>query len=426
MTATVPTETVATASAPSADLAIDVPWVERPTHRAWAAHRFSRMVEFVQPSVLPDGGFAYLAGDGSPMPGTEPSLLLTARMTHVAGLASALGIPGAGRLLAHGLASLDGPFHDAEAGGWFGTLARDGRKTAYEHVHVILAASSALAAGARGGAELAAEAARLVEERFWDEEAGALRESFDATWGDPEPYRGANANMHAVEAFLALGDALDENLWHQRALRICERLIDGHARVRGWLLPEHFDADWTELPDYNIDDPNHPFRPYGATCGHSLEWARLLCGLHASPRVVTPDWVLEAAIALTRSALGVWGVDGREGLVYTVDWHGRPVSTVRLHWPICEGIQATASLRALTGDREWEQWYRRLWDHAAAHFVDPTGSWVNELDEDFREGCSVWPGRPDVYHAAGAYLGPLLPVWPFLTVAARDHGLPIA
>ena len=112
-------------------------------------------------------------------------------------------------------------------------------------------------------------------------------------------------------------------------------------------------------------------------------------------------------------------------LALMLDWEAKPVSTVRLHWPVCEGIQATASLRALTGDDEWEQWYRRLWDHAAAYFVDDTGSWVNELDEDFREGSAVWPGRPDVYHAAGAYLAPLLPVWPFLTVAARDHGLRI-
>ncbi|HET7398354.1 MAG TPA: AGE family epimerase/isomerase [Intrasporangium sp.] len=396
------------------------PWVARPTHRRWAEHRFTRMLEFVLPSVLPGGGFAYLGGDGQPLPGREPTLLLTARMTHVAGLGSVLGVPGADRLLEHGIASLVGPFRDEEAGGWFGSLERTGRKTAYEHVHVILAASSALAAGAPGAVELATEAARLVEERFWDEEAGALSESWSATWDDPEPYRGANANMHAVEAFLALGDAVEDDLWHRRALRICERLIDRHARARGWLIPEHFDERWEELPDYNADDPDHPFRPYGATYGHSLEWARLLCALHASPRITTPGWVLEAAVELSRSALGAWGVDGREGLVYTVDWQGRPVSTVRLHWPVCEGIQATAQLRALTGSEEWERWYRRLWNHAAEHFIDVTGSWINELDDDFREGAAVWPGRPDVYHAAGAYLGPLLPPWPFLTVAARQ------
>ena len=397
-----------------------IPWSQLPTHRRWAEHRFGRMLEFVQGSIRPSGGFEYLGGDGRPMTGREPSLLLTARMTHVAALGRVLGVPGAGRLLDHGIASLTGPFHDEEHGGWFGTLERSGRKTAYEHVHVILASASAVAARAEGAGQLAAEAARVVEERFWRDDEGALSESWSAVWDDPEPYRGANANMHAVEAFLALGDATDDDVWHARALRICERVVDHHARARDWLLPEHFDDRWTELPDYNVDDPNHPFRPYGATYGHSLEWARLLCGLHASPRVTTPGWVLESAVELARSALGSWGADGREGLVYTVDWDRRPVSTVRLHWPVCEGIQATAHLRTLTGDDEWEQWYRRLWDHAAAYFVQPDGSWVNELDDDFREGHAVWPGRPDVYHAAGAYLAAMLPPWPFMTVAAGE------
>ena len=398
-------------------------WADRPAHHAWVQERFARMIRFVLPSVLPDGGFAYLGGDGQPMPGREPSLLLTARMTHVAGLASVLGVPGSERLLAHGIRSLETVFADEAEGGWFGILAREGRKTAYEHVHVVLAAASAetaqrAGATVQGAEELARRATEVVEQRFWREDEGALCESFDAGWGDPEPYRGANANMHAVEAFLAIGDALDQDVWHHRALRICERIVHRHARARDWLLPEHYDESWQELPDYNLDNPDDPFRPYGATYGHSLEWGRLLCGLHASPRVETPDWVLEAAAALSRRALGAWGVDGREGLVYTVDWDAKPVSTVRLHWPVCEGIQATALLGRLTGEAEWEQWYRRLWDHAATYFVDSTGSWVNELDAQMQEGYDVWPGRPDVYHATGAYMAPLLPAWPFMTVAA--------
>jgi mannose/cellobiose epimerase-like protein (N-acyl-D-glucosamine 2-epimerase family) len=136
--------------------------------------------------------------------------------------------------------------------------------------------------------------------------------------------------------------------------------------------------------------------------------------------VQTPEWVLEAAAGLSRRALDSWGVDGREGLVYTVDWDAEPVSTIRLHWPVCEGIQATALLGRLTGEAEWERWYRRLWDHAATYFVDATGTWVNELDEQMQEGHAVWPGRPDVYHSAGAYMAPLLPAWPFMTVAAAQ------
>lgn len=393
-------------------------WLDRPVHRRWAEHRFARMLEFVASSANPAGGFDYLGGDGSPLAGREPTLLLTARMTHVASVGSVFGLPGSGVLLEHGMASLRGAFHDDRSGGWFSTLHGGGRKTAYEHVHVVLAAASALAAGASGARGLADEATSVVLERFWDERAGALRESYSPTWDDPEPYRGANANMHGVEAFLAVGDATDDDEWHRRAMRICDRLINRHARARGWLVPEHFDASWAQQPEYNRDDPSHPFRPYGATYGHSLEWARLLCGLHASPRVDSPEWLLEGAAALSRTALDAWGLDGREGLVYTVDWRGRPVSTVRLHWPVCEGIQATASLHRLTGEARWETWYRRLWDHAARYFIDPNSSWINELDDTGGEGNAVWPGRPDVYHGGGAYLAPLLPPWPFLTVAA--------
>ncbi|MFL6177987.1 MAG: AGE family epimerase/isomerase, partial [Ornithinibacter sp.] len=75
--------------------------------------------------------------------------------------------------------------------------------------------------------------------------------------------------------------------------------------------------------------------------------------------------------------------------------------------PVCEGIQTTAVLRRLTGDPHWEQWYRRLWDHAARWFIDDRGTWCNELDDDMREGGQVWPGRPDVYHCGGALTVPL-------------------
>ncbi len=62
----------------------------------------------------------------------------------------------------------------------------------------------------------------------------------------------------------------DDTVWHERALS--HRRADVHrgARERGWLIPEHFDNAWVEQPDYNHDDPDHPFRPYGATYGHSF------------------------------------------------------------------------------------------------------------------------------------------------------------
>ncbi|MGL5860685.1 MAG: AGE family epimerase/isomerase, partial [Phycicoccus sp.] len=179
-------------------------------------------------------------------------------------------------------------------------------------------------------------------------------------------------------------------------------------REHDWLLPEHYTTDWRPQLDYNRDQPEHPFRPYGATLGHSLEWARFLLELDRSPLVESPPWLVEAADALTRRALdGGWSLDGRPGLVYTVGWGNEVVAGIRLHWPVCEGIQAAAALRRHTGDPHWERWYRRLWDHAARWWVDDRGAWRGELDDSMAEAGTVWPGRPDVYHCGGALLGPL-------------------
>ena len=61
--------------------------------------------------------------------------------------------------------------------------------------------------GARGGdggrRGLLGEALEVLETRFWDEEAGALVDVWSRDWSSLEPYRGANANMHGVEAMLA-------------------------------------------------------------------------------------------------------------------------------------------------------------------------------------------------------------------------------
>ncbi len=384
-------------------------WLDLPSHRRWLDDGFARLVAFSLPSIRPEGGFTWLGADGHPLPDRRPQLFLTARMTHVAAVGVTRGVPGAGELLDHGMASLLGLHADAVHGGWLSEPGTLTRKSTYDHVHVGLAASSALGAGHPDAAGLLEQVAAVVDTHLWDQDAQMLRESFAPDWSDDEDYRGANANMHGLEAFLAMGRATGDPLWHRRGLAIATRLVDGAARRQGWLLPEHFTRDWQGLPEYHRDEPMHPFRPYGATFGHSLEWARFLLELDGSTLLEErPGWLLEAAEGLTRRALdGGWAVDGRPGLVYTVDWDGEPVADVRLHWPVCEGIQTTAVLVRRTDDPHWESWYRRLWDHAARYFIDGRGTWRNELDEDMAEAGRVWPGRPDVYHCGGALTGPL-------------------
>ncbi len=146
---------------------------------------------------------------------------------------------------------------------------------------MLLAASSALVAGRPGARELLDEAARVLEERFLTP-AGLYADAWDRSWTELDPYRGVNANMHAVEACLAAADATGDGTFLDRALTITTRVVDDWARARDWRVPEHFDADWTPLPEHHRDQPDHPFQPFGATVGHGLEWSRLVVELHAA------------------------------------------------------------------------------------------------------------------------------------------------
>ncbi len=380
-------------------------WLQAEGHREWLRRNLADVLSFALPSIRSEGGFHYQGVNGEPLEGRRPQLFLTARMVATSALGVQHGIPGSGELLAHAMDSLSGFHVDRVHGGWLTEPGLETSKAAYDHAHVGLAAARALQVGHPEARVLLDRVADVVTARFWDEGTGTMRESFSADWSAPEDYRGANANMHSVEAFLEMGWATGEQVWHQRALRIADRIINKAAREHGWLIPEHFTANWREVPDYNADEPMHPFRPFGATLGHSLEWARFLLDLSRSPHVSAP-WLVEAAEGLTRRALDDgWALDGRPGLVYTIDWEGRPVSDVRLHWPLCEGIQASAELLHTTGDEHWERWYRRLWDHAARFFIDERGTWRNELADDMTEGSRLWPGRPDVYHCGGALAG---------------------
>ena len=150
--------------------------------------------------------------------------------------------------------------------------------------------------------------------------------------------------MHMVEAFLAAGDATGDPVWPQRALRIAERLIRDSAGAQDWRVVEHFDERWRPLPDYNADEPADPFRPFGITPGHGLEWARLLLQVR-SALPAPPGWLLDAARGLfARATEEGWQAEG--GFVYTTDHEGRPVVTDRMHWVVTEAIGAAAVLHA--------------------------------------------------------------------------------
>jgi mannose/cellobiose epimerase-like protein (N-acyl-D-glucosamine 2-epimerase family) len=344
-------------------------------------------------------------------------------MAHVYALANLRGTPGAGPLADHGLGALSGPLRDREHGGWYPAISdpespSDGRKEAYGHAFVLLAASSLTLARRPGAKALLADAAAVFEERFWDDDRGWVRESWDRTWAEPEAYLGANANMHAVEAFLAVADATGDPVWRRRALRIADFFVNQVARSRWWRIPEHYAPNGRVLTDYNADAKADQFRPYGTTPGHSLEWARLMLHLEAA-LPDPPEWLVEAARWLFVVAVGSgWSHDDHPGFVYTIGTDDQPVIRERMHWVAAEAIAAAAALHRRTGDLVYEHWYRVWWDYTAQHLIDSRGgSWHHELDEFNRPSATIWWGKPDIYHAYQATLLPQLPLAPTAAAA---------
>jgi sulfoquinovose isomerase len=379
-----------------------------------------RLLAFARGSVHPDGGFGWLSEDGRLEPDRPVELWITCRMTHVFALAHLLGHPWAGELVDHGVAALTGRFRDPVNGGWYAAVGPDGpvtrSKTAYEHAFVVLAASSAAIAGRPGADALLADALDVLDRHFWDADAGMVVEEWDESWSTLDDYRGVNAAMHTVEALLAVGDT-------ERAQRIVTRVVHGFARSNDWRIPEHFDSAWQPIPDYNKDEPAHPFRPYGATVGHWFEWSRLTLSLRAALGGSAPGWLLDDAVALFDAGVREgWAVDGAEGFVYTVDWDGAPVVRQRMHWVVTEAVAAAATLHAVTGDPMYAICEQQWWAYADRYLVDRVGgSWHHELGPDNRPAAGTWAGKPDVYHAFQATLVPRLPVWPAFARALAGH-----
>ena len=407
-------------------------WLSSPSHTRWLESETVRLLDFGRGSRDPRGGFGWLDDHGALDRGRDADLWITCRMTHVFALSHLLGRPGETEFVDHGLAALNGRFRDTAHGGWFASVGPSGpartEKEAYGHAFVILAAASATAAGQPGARALLDEALAVSEEHFWDEDAGMVRESFSRDWSVEEAYRGLNANMHTVEAYLAAADAITNGPWLRRALRIIDRAVNQFARDNGWRLPEHFTEEWTPIPDYNGDVPNHPFRPFGTTVGHSFEWARLTVQATASMEqrgMAAPDWMIPAARSLYATAVrDGWEADGAPGFVYTLDAGGAPVVRERMHWVSAEAIGAAAVLYRRTRTEEYAQQYQRWWEFVGAHHLDRDGgSWWHELGTDNLPTHTVWSGKPDVYHAVQATLLPRLPASPALAASLAAGNL---
>ena len=371
------------------------------------------LLRFGKQFPSPGGASYYLGDDGTPWKDRPRETWITSRMAHVYSIGSFLGHDGSEALADAALKGLTGELHDDVSGGWYAGLTADNEvlptKQCYAHAFVILAASSGLLAGRPGAKELLAEALETYDLRFWNEEEGLSCDTWNTEFTVLDDYRGLNANMHTVEAFLAAADVLEEEKYRVRCGRIIDHVL-GWAKENNWRIPEHFSRDWKADLECNSEKPDDPFKPYGATPGHGLEWARLIVQWALSTFEDAADaapYVEAAQLLYDRAVSDAWNADGAPGIVYTTDWNGKPVVHDRMHWTLAEAINTSAVLYRVTGGETYAGDYAAFMDYLDHKVLDHVhGSWYHQLDAQNNLLGTVWPGKSDLYHALQATLIP--------------------
>lgn len=385
-------------------------WLNDPIHHAFLRADAARQFAFFGKSLRDDGGFDVLDFAGCPLPRTPQELHTTTRLVHSFALGKATkGLVDpilADAIIDAGMNFLWNHHRDTEHGGYLWSVTKDeigdGVKLAYGHVFVLLAASSAKLVGHVQADRLIADVAQVIDQHYWDEDQGLLRDEFNRDWTPFSTYRGMNANMHGIEAMLAAYEATGDRLWLTRAGRILDFFIGRIASAHNWRIPEHYHEDWTIDAAYQ---GNPMFRPAGSTPGHSFELGRLALqhwDLSGRPQTQAPA----QARALIEAALkDAWLPEG--GFAYTLTHQGQIGIPDRYWWPVTEAIGAMSSLLKLAPQPGDEEWYRRLWHFANDRLIDhDLGGWFPELGADSEPVAHQFLGKPDIYHAVQADLLP--------------------
>lgn len=373
-----------------------------------------RLFAFGHRFPSPGGSSWYLGDDGTPWTEKNREAYVTCRMAHVYSIASLMGHEGSEALVDAAVKGLRGELRDKEHDGWYEGLTPGGGhlsgKQCYAHAFVILAGTSAYLAGRPEAEELLQEALEVYDRYYWNEEEGLSCDNWNTEFTVMDDYRGLNANMHSVEAFLAVADAAGKEEYRVRAGRIIDHVL-GWAKDNHWRIPEHYTKDWEPDLEKNREKPDDPFKPYGATPGHGLEWARLITQWALSTYKEDKEGMLpyiNAAEELFRRAVeDAWNADGAPGICYTTGWDGKPIVHERMHWTLAEGINTAAVLYHVTKKQEYADAYAAFMRYLDEKVLDHVnGSWFHQMDQNNQVTGTVWPGKPDIYHALQATLIP--------------------
>lgn len=340
-------------------------------------------------------------------------------------LAVALGDAKLMGLARHGVQYLKQHFWDAEHGGWYWKLDREGgvldpAKLVYGQGFAIYALAAYGAADHDDDAlRLACETFDLLHVHAVDATYGGYSENLDGDWtpfaappGEPER-KSLDIHMHLLEAFteLALATADATHLRRLSEVRelILTRMIDPSSGVGGNQYDRQFRPldpvviDRTWIAERTTPEQRGPFAP-STSYGHNLELGWLL--MRADTVLGrTPRSDVDLVRALANHAL-TWGFDASSGGVYR---EGPPIGpatdTDKEFWPNAEALVGFLEAHIVTGDARYLDAFLRTWHFARTCLIHPSGEWRIRTDANGRviDGAlgNHWTGG---YHTVRAML----------------------
>ena len=289
----------------------------------------------------------------------------------------------------------------------------DGRAMAYGYAFVILAGSFAYKIGIDKGKDLVDEAWNFMEKFFWEEKYSAYADELSTNLEILDSYRGQNANMHAVEAFIAAYEAFKDKKFLDRANLITQNFVLNLASKSQNQIWEHYNRFWEIDWDYNKDKPDDVFKPWGFQPGHQVEWAKLLLQLNEhSPE----DWKIEKSIYLFDLGIKMSLDKKCGGLVYGYSPNGKFSNDNKYFWVQAEALAASWRLYRITNNIDYYNFYMSLWNWCWKNFVDHKyGAWFNILTREGKQIDKIKSplGKTD-YHTMGA-------CWDIISIMKQNY-----
>jgi len=355
----------------------------------WGQNRIPDLRDHVLTCVLPFwerygidrdyGGFiTHLARDGTITDSSAKFLVGQTRMIYSFAAGAELGGPPEWLKMAdQGVDFLLRRFRDCEYDGWFWSTSREGRpmrteKRACGHACATYAlAEYGRIAGDTGALAAATHTWSLMSNYLWDAENDGLIESCGRAWEPTDKSHTMVAHLHALEAVLALNEAVGGNRFWPRVRAICDLLVTPMVDSQHRCGLGDFYPDWRCKSERSRTLVSY---------GHNLKAAWLLLRVHR--REDAPAYRDTARQFLDYSLR--CGLDATHGGVFS---HG-PLggeATVRekIWWVQCEGTKAFLLGYLEFGDRRYWEAFRSVARFCQCYLHDAEhGEWYASTEED--------------------------------------------